>query len=479
MLARVLCIVVVALAAFGALPVLAGPSFAQAKPTGAAALHAEKREKLVVDQSQRHLEYGLELRKQGLPTQAAAQIVLAAEIGHGKNAGADLVLRIMRQYDASFWKRHGSHPSKSKIEAYEKKARELLLRDEKERLDLANWGEARGVDTHADYVAILLARDEPLLFDAKGQIVLASGTIPKEPSEKIRADAVTINGALYVRDELLAKLASVKAIYEVTTDALRVRTTTSLADAKDLHAMCTQLLPELEKDMGAKPARRLPVYVFGKREEYDASLDALDLADHKIATGLAAQSPLVALACSQDDPPDVARGVVLHELTHLYGFAVSYSVFPSWYAEGYADMFGGTDTFAWDGTKLTVLGLLSRSRIEALKQDGGTMKLRDLLDADQLEQWRRGKEFGLAFYAQSWAFLRWLRSAAPDDVRERFEQWEDRCRGQALGYEVGASRAALNRPGGARKAATDLLLELFGKDLAKIEDGFHAWLATL
>jgi len=434
-----------------------------------------KRAQMQLEQSQRHLEYGLDLRKQGMTLQAAEEIVLAAQLGAGRNPAAAQVLSIMRQYDAAFWKRYGSRPSKGKVESYNKKAASMAAVDRKERLELANWAFDRELieQAEAEYKDLLGDSDEPLIFDAKGQIVIRAGVIPKKASEKLRAEAISINGRLYVRDEMLAKLPKLEQIHEVSSPALRVRTTTSLEHAQDAHAMCSQLLPELAAEMGAVPTRRLSLFLFASKPDYEATLDALGMGEHKLVAGVAMPSPPVAMVCMEGLPEEVARGVILHEATHLFAFSVSRSVLPPWYSEGFADTFGGTGTFSWDGSKLVVKGMFERSRIEALQVEGGTMALRDFLEADQFEQWRRGHDVGLAFYAQSWAFLRYLRSGAGDEIAARFAEWEARCRGQLLGFELGSKRSANTR------AANDLFVQMFEADLPKLERGFEEWLKHL
>ena len=435
----------------------------------------KKKVELELAQSERHLEYGLELRKQGLPTQAAAEIVRAVELGKGRNPGATNVMYVMRSYDAAFWKKYGSKPSKGKVDAYDKKARGFVLTEQKEQLDLANWASTHDFEKEGQgiYVDLLLDRDEPLAFDTKGQIVLPAGVIPAKASAKLREGAITINGNLYVRDEILAKLPDLKEIFEVSSDELRVRTTTTLEDAKDLHAMCSQLLPALAADIGATPERHLSLFVFAKRADYERTLDALDLGEHKVVSGVTSPSPLVAVVCAEGISPEIKRGVCLHETTHLFRYAVEHCVFPAWYAEGYADTFGGTGTFTWDGTKLTLGGMFDHSRIAALKADGGTVPLSEMLVADQFAQWKRGKDAGLAFYAQSWAFLRFLRTGAGGEFAARLDLWEQRCMGQAVGYVFGAKRPSTRGP------ASDLFLEMFGKDLPKLEEGFKVWLSAL
>lgn len=453
----------------------AGSAFAQAGDRALAESFAKKKRELLVQVGQRHLEYGLELRKQGLPTQAAAQIVLAVETSEGANPGANTVLSIMRQYDEAFWKRHGSRPSKTKVESYDKRAAKLVLDDEKERLELAHWGQSRKFEreAHDEYVTILRARNEPLRFDAKGSITLPSGTIPKAPSETLRAEAITINEEPWVRDELLAKLPDLTSIFQASSPELLVRSTVSLDAAKSAHALGSALLPVLEADNGARPERRLVLYLFAERKTYETLLDALGHSEHKLVSGISTNRPPLALACAEGLDERAVQGLCLHELTHHYAQSISPAVFPSWYSEAYADTFGGAETFQWDGTKLVTGGLIARARIDALRAEGGTRPVRELVETQALDAWRRGQEQGFAFYAQAWAFLRYLRTGAGEAVARKFALWEDRCRGQALGYEVGA------RGLGKGSAASELFLGLFGKEWHTLEDGFDAWLKTL
>jgi hypothetical protein len=101
------------------------------------------------------------------------------------------------------------------------------------------------------------------------------------------------------------------------------------------------------------------------------------------------------------------------------------------------------------------------------------MPLAELLVTDALATWNRDKDAGLSFYAQSWAFVRYLRTGAGAAVAARFEQWEERCRGQALGFELGVARTTQRAP------ASGLFQDLFGADLPKLEAGFADWLRTL
>src|SRR5688572_26918311 len=129
------------------LAVFASPASGQSKQ--ALAQFADKQRTLILEQSQRHLEYGLELRKQGMVAQSAEQIILAAELGRGQHPGANQVLSIMRRYDDAFWKRFGTKPTPGKVALYKKKATGLLLADQKDCLALGNWASARGLESEA------------------------------------------------------------------------------------------------------------------------------------------------------------------------------------------------------------------------------------------------------------------------------------------------------------------------------------------
>ena len=51
---------------------------------------------------------------------------------------------------------------------------------------------------------------------------------------------------------------------------------------------------------------------------------------------------------------------MLHELSHLFWFGCAPVAMPDWYAEGFAESFGGQGTFTWDGAKLAIGGLMRR-----------------------------------------------------------------------------------------------------------------------
>lgn len=457
-----------------ALALFGGVAYARAQSKALEQFEAKLRE-LDLEQSQRHLEYGLELRKQGMTAQAAQQIVLAAEVGRGLNPGATTVLGIMREYDAAFWKRFGDKPTPGKAAAYERKARALELDGQRDRLKLANWAESRELipQSQAIYHRLLELADGALQFDEQDRLVLAAGTIPPAPSRRIKEAAITINERLYLRDELLAKLQGLEKIVEVSDDVLRVRTTLDDGATRELHAIGAALVPELTRTLGVGLRERLALFVFATRVEYEAALDAIGLGERRIVTGVASAQPRVALVCAEGLDPEILRGVCLHELTHQYVQITSRSVFPGWFHEGFAETYGGGGTYTWVDGKLTFGGKLPEFRLAPMRAADGCIPLREFLGADPFERWRAGHEDGLRYYAQAWAFVRYLREGAGGAIALRFEQWQMRCMGQALGYG-GAS-------GGAQphSAAHALFMEMFAEDLDRLDAGFREYAREL
>jgi len=319
------------------------PLCAQGRRNGKEDDFLARKQKVLAACGQRHLEYGLELRKKGLVVQAAAQIVLASEVAEGNNDPADYMLSLMRRFDDAFWKKKLEKPGQKRIEACEKKAHELREEDLLDRLDLARWAWQEELEEQAldEFKRILRERDEPLELDGKGAIVLGKGSIPVAAAKRIQADAITINGKLYVRDAFLEKLPGLTTIFDACSEDLRVRATTSEADAQAFHALAEQLLPELAADFGSAPDRRLQLVLFGERKLYDAYRAAADLLGHRAADGLADNARFVAIACMEGKDEATRQAIALHELTHLAQFAVSPAVLPSWYVEGFAELYGG------------------------------------------------------------------------------------------------------------------------------------------
>lgn len=437
-----------------------------------------QRSKAQAEAGQRHLEFGVQLRKEGLCLQAAEQFVRAVEVAEGQNPGALTVLHLMQNLDDDFWRRRIAHPKAARLDAYAREAHKLDVADEKGLLEAAGWAWSHRLweDAHAEYTGLLARRGEPLEFSKSGCIVLESGTLPEKESQRVREEAVSINERLYVRDRFLAALPQLKALYEQRDAALCVRSTRSLEEAQRVHALVRQLLPALEQDTGARPTKTLMLALLDDVALYDAYLDAVKMPEHKAALGFADQLSNVAIVCSGKARPEELDAVCLHETTHAYHFAVSRSTLPSWYCEGLAETFGADGAFRSEDGKLVFGGVLPAARLDLLRVEKLGFGLRELLEQRAVTLLGSGDgKRARAFYTECWALVRFLRSGAGEDVARRFAQWETTCRGALVDAVIVGMESRDSKPA----TASDLFLKSFGRDLPKLEDAFFAWLAKL
>lgn len=432
--------------------------------------YEQRRLALRIQSGQRHLEYGLALRKKGLTTPAAEQLFLAVELSRGHHGTAESVLKLMRNRSDSFWKRELKRPTRAQLEGYTARSGKLRDEDRNAHFDLVRWCEGRGLAEQAagELNDLFLDLERPLVFEPDGSLELPWGRLTGALARHARESAVEINGQLYPRDLFLSRLRHVPALHESASDALVVRTTTSAEDARELHALSSALFPVLEAENGARPSRRLQVVVLEKRADYEAYLDAVGLQRHRTADGFADLRCATAVLTSEGSDRDHVLGLVLHELTHLYQLALSRAVLPSWYLEGSAEASGGEGTFTWDGTTL-VTGLpMDLERLRAVQAE--RMPLTPFLEGEALHLLGRDRAAARRFYAQSWAFVRFLETGLEGRHARRFERWLDLCLGSGMG-------ADLDRPyAGHASESLDLFFELFGKDLDELEEAFVVWL---
>ncbi|MHC5012114.1 MAG: hypothetical protein ACYTG6_14400, partial [Planctomycetota bacterium] len=368
------------------------------------------------------------------------------------------------------------NPSAGLLRGYDKRARAAFRRYQKARLKLADWARRKDElqeEAFREYQAVARDDDRALEFDAKGRVVVEVGAIPEEISARIRSEAVTINERLYVRDAFLELLPEVKEIHETESERIRVRTVRGAEEASRLLKLTEALLPYLEEDTGGRPTRRMNVFVFGTRRGFETYLDAAELGSHKVATGVADGARFVALVCGEGLDETSVGEVTCHELSHLFQFGVTPAVLPSWHREGFAETWGGPGTLSWNGEALEAGGMLAEHRLAPIRTDEGYIPLRDLLAGDALALLGSDRTRGSNFYAESWAFLRYMRHAAEEDVRERFHRWEVMCRGAALGAEPGKPNQQDSEP------AALLFERMFAADLPAIEAGFREWLKGL
>lgn len=431
----------------------------------------EERTKVLIAAGQRHLDYALELRDKGLTVQSAAQLVLAVEVSEEKHDGANFVLGLLRYYDDAFWKKKRAKVSPVRLAAYEKKAFELRVKDNKDRLELVRRAKSRDLDAqaYAELKELLLALDEPLVFDAKKQLVLPGGTLGGELAERIDMEAIHVNGKPYVRDRFLERLPELTRLYEATSATLRVRSNTSAAEAEELLAAGTALFAHLGADLGAVPDRRLQLFVLAERSHYERYLDISGLSSHKVADGFADRLTETAMLCKETSDAEHVLGLALHELTHLYQLAVTAATLPSWFLEGSAECFGGEGTFAWDGQELLVRRPMRAERLADVRAE--PFPLKELLTLDAIDLFGPDPVRQRRFYAQSWALVTFLESGAAADFGERFVRWRSMCFGSAIGtdfqhpYESDETKSE------------NLFLAQFEQDLPELERAFQAWLA--
>lgn len=432
----------------------------------------EERTRVLLECGKRHLDYALELRDKGLVVQSAAQLVQAVEVSEGRHEGATFVLSLMRHYDDAFWKRRVTKVPEARLEAYEKKARKLRVEDQEARLALVKRAAARDLEAqaHEELRRLLLALDEPLEFDAKGALVLPGGTIGGELATRVRDASIRINEKPYVRDRLLERLPDLREVYEAVSPLLRVRSTTSLAEAEALLAAGTQLFDQLSRDLGALPDRRLQLFVTAERGLYERYLDLAGLSALKATDGFADRVTDAALVCKQGSDEAHALGLSLHELVHLYQLAVTAATLPSWFLEGSAERFGGEGAFAWDGTTLATGLALDAAQRDAVRAE--PLPLREFLSTDALELFRApDRTLQRRFYAQARAFVAFLESDASGKLGERYAGWRAMCFGSAIGTDFA------NPYRSEAKTSSELFLREFEPDLAELETAFLAWLA--
>ncbi len=433
-----------------------------------------RKRKVLIEAGHRHLKLGVWCRDKGLNSQATMEFMLAVEVSEHRHPGAQKVLSIMRGYGEAFWKKRRKSFPKSLLDNYEKRVVKVVQKNAKERLGLAQWAfEFRLEEGEQEYRALVALHDGPLEFDKKERIKISGGTVPKELSKAIREEAVKINERLWLRDDFLSKIPDVEAIQEVENERIRVRTTGSLDQAQQVLDACTALLPVLAKDTGGRPSERLNVFLFAKSGAYSSYLEASGMTEFESAKGFALSSSRTACLNAFDMSDEDVRALALHELTHLFMFGITRTRMPDWYSEGFAETYGGQGCHRMEAGEYEFHQVMAPHRLAKLRAGENVMPLKDLLTGDALAL--RSKSGGaLDFYAQSWAFLRFLRTGAGKDVREKLEHWEAVCRGKALGAVLGKTTENANV-----QPAQALFLELFESQLDELEADFLIFLKDL
>lgn len=428
-----------------------------------------ERDLVLVDAAQRHYDVALWCWKVGLRPQATSEVLYSLAVSDGRFKPAKSVLAKMRALESEDWKKEPPRPSPTLLRDHAKRVAKAKEQDLRDHLKLAQWAAGKKLDEEARavYERVLQREGAPLELDAGGCLRIGKSVVRADTSQAIHDAAVVINGRRYIRDEFFRALPEVGSVFEAGSDVLRVRSTISAENAEHLHALGLALAPLLEQDLGGRPTERMELFVLARRADYEKYLSSAGLARFGFGGGVADRKTYTAVVCAEGADLDA---LVLHELTHLFQYGITRAIMPDWYGEGLAETFGGQGTFRFSGGALEVGGMLGPERRTLLASPERLMPLGELLGADAPALF---PDRGWLFYAQSWAFLRFLRAEAGPDAAERFRRWERTCTGAALGADAADLRA------GDPSATRALFEATFGAELATLEARFREYVASL
>lgn len=428
--------------------------------------YQKRRNEERLEAGQRHVSLGWSIRDSGLIQQATWQFVRAVEVSEGQHQGATMVLNVVRNYGEAFWKKRKKTASRQSLAAYEKKAAAIERDDLKGQVKLAKLAQKaklNGAMTE-HWLAALRLGAKIEVVDGEGRI--EGEPVPGEFAKWLKDQTTEVNGGKARFEPAGAKAPRLANVREVGNGQVVVRTDVPGDVAETLHALALAAWPLLQERLDGAPLRPLQLFVFGKRADYDAYLRACG---HGVAlggAGLCDYATFQTLVCAEGLAAEDLHALVLHELAHLFFFGSSPVAMPEWYAEGFAESFGGQGTFAWDGKKLTIGAPMRRDRIDAMKQ--APMPLRELMAANAAQLLLADHARGLRYYAQCHALQRWLQLPT-NPWRERFLAWEDECRSAMPGVKT---TARFGDPAPASAAFE----RVFGKELDALEKAFLAWL---
>lgn len=415
----------------------------------------------------RHLDIGLWAREIGINPQATTQILRADEASQGKYESARVVRNAMNNYGDLFWERERKRPSRAVLADY---ARRVATADRSDRKSFLELGKSALAidrpDESKEYTLQALRLGAEVAFDSKGKPRIDGVPIPMELADWLRLQTADVGDGARVFEPAAKGGFVLRDFRQQASERLLVRTDLPADTLQQLHAVATALLPHLEERLDGAPPRRLVLLVFSKRDDFAAYLKSLGAP--AAGSGLAEYGSFQTIVSAEGLPDAELHGLVLHELSHLFFFGVAPAAMPEWYAEGFAESFGGQGTFAWDGKALRVGGVMQKERLDAMR--AAPLPLAQFLTTNVEQLLLKDRDAGLRFYAQAWAFQRFLR--LPGGAwSKRFEQWEAACRGAVLG----AGGVGYGNP----QPAAAKFDQQFGKDFAAIEAKFLAWLPTL
>ena len=432
-----------------------------------------------VEAAQAYVEIGWWARKVGLATQATTMFLRAKEAGQGRHFMADQLVEMMRNFGDGFWKQKRKRPPRQLVLECERRIRVADKRVRKSHLEVARVAVAADKEGDARvHCSAALKLGAELEVDKSGKYRIDGLAIPDALAKWLQDQTVaTAAGQRVFESGAAAGGPRLEGLHEHRDERLIVRTDVGAEQAKAWHALGSALLPHLQERLDGAPSRSLVLLVFQKRATFDDYLRSLRIESH--AAGLAEYGTFQTIVCAEGRDEAQVQALVLHELSHLYFWGTAPAAMPDWYAEGFAESFGGQGTFAFDGKALTIGAPMAAHRLEDLKKT--PMTVAELLTGDAEDLWRDDPAKALRFYSASWALQRFFLDPACR-WHEAFTEWEDKCRGAVLGAAdplVGEVAAAPPRRLGDPTPARNLFQTMFGKDLPAIETAFAAFVQGL
>jgi len=440
-----------------------------------------------VEAAQNYVDIAWWSRKVGLVPQATTLFLRAKEAGQGRHQMADNLVSWMDQLGDGFWRVRPKRPPHQLVAECARRVRIADKEVRKSHLLIAQLAIGVGAEpdarTHCQE-AIRLGAE--IQVNKEGSYRLDGLVLPEALAKWLQDRTVaTASGARVFESAAAAGGPRLEGFHEHRDERLVVRTDLGADKAKALHALGSALLPHLEDRLDGAPTRPLILLVFAQRAAYAAYLKSLGI--DSAGSGMAEYGSFQTIVSAEGRADPELHAIVLHELSHLFFWGTAPAVMPDWYAEGFAESFGGQGTFTFDGKELAIGAPMDRHRLDALVK--APLPLAELLAGDVEELLQKDPDKALRFYAEAWAFQRFLR-AADCPWREDFARWEARCRGTVLGttFGRGAAADASGKPAptppgaqryGDRKPAQALFQDAFGKKLEAMDKAFQAFVQAL
>lgn len=431
-----------------------------------------------VDCAQLYIDVATWARKNGLVPQSTTLFLRAKAVSQGKHPSADQLVSLMQTYGEAFWRKKQKKPARALVADCDRRVRDADRRTRKSHVRVAQL--ALGIDDEKsarEHCHSAMAMGAEIAVDADGKCKLDGLELPARLADFLRDSSVADEAGKRTFEPVkgAADAPKLEGFRVHGDDRLLVRTDLSGERALQLHALGTALMPHLEERLDGSPTRQLVLLVFEKRVDYDAYLRARKL--ETPSAGLADYGGFRTLVCAEGLAEDDLHALVLHELTHLYFWGVAPAILPDWYAEGFAESFGGQGTFRFDGKTLAIGAPMVASRIAAMKAAPPTV--RELLAFDAHAAFAVSRDHALLSYTAAWAFLRMLQ-AKDGKWRDDFEDWERECRSAVLGAPViGPSGLPTAPAHGSAAAASQKFEAAFGKRMDELERAFRAFVEAL